>query len=92
MSKVTVVDHPLVRHKLTVMRDVSTSTKTFRHLMRDAGFRRSPGRALPEGAFGPSAPAQWSWRPPRKDRTPERHGRPEPAQNSAFAALAGLVR
>lgn len=34
---VTVVDHPLVRHKLTVMRDVSTSTKTFRHLMREIG-------------------------------------------------------
>jgi uracil phosphoribosyltransferase len=34
---VTVVDHPLVQHKLTVMRRVETSTKTFRALMREAG-------------------------------------------------------
>ena len=34
---VTVVDHPLVQHKLTVMRDVNTSTKTFRSLLRETG-------------------------------------------------------
>ena len=32
---VTVVDHPLVRHKLTRLRDVTTSTKTFRELVRE---------------------------------------------------------
>ncbi len=32
---VTIVDHPLVQHKLTLMRDKETSTKTFRALMRE---------------------------------------------------------
>ena len=35
MSKVTIVSHPLVQHKLTKMRDKTTSTKTFRALMRE---------------------------------------------------------
>lgn len=35
MSQVTVVSHPLVQHKLTRMRDRTTSTKTFRALMRE---------------------------------------------------------
>ena len=35
MNKVTVVDHPLVQHKLTLMRDKSTSTKGFRQLLRE---------------------------------------------------------
>ncbi|MFZ5670529.1 MAG: uracil phosphoribosyltransferase [Pseudomonadota bacterium] len=32
---VTVVDHPLVQHKLTRLRDRETSTKTFRELVRE---------------------------------------------------------
>ena len=35
MQGVTIVDHPLVQHKLTKMRDRTTSTKTFRALMRE---------------------------------------------------------
>jgi uracil phosphoribosyltransferase len=35
MDKTTVVDHPLVQHKLTLMRDKTTSTKGFRQLMRE---------------------------------------------------------
>jgi uracil phosphoribosyltransferase len=35
MDYVTTVDHPLVQHKLTLMRDKSTSTKGFRQLMRE---------------------------------------------------------
>jgi len=31
----TVVDHPLVQHKLTIMRDVKTSTAGFRQLLRE---------------------------------------------------------
>ena len=31
----TVVDHPLVQHKLTLMREVSTSTQKFRRLLRE---------------------------------------------------------
>ncbi len=64
----------------------------FRHLMREAGFRASEARALPEGAFGPPAPARWSWRPPRKDRQPERRESAPARDGNAFAALAGLVR
>src|SRR5262245_35924359 len=35
MAKGTVVDHPLVQHKLRLMRDKTTSTKGFRQLMRE---------------------------------------------------------
>ena len=66
--------------------------ENFVALMRDAGFRRSAGRALPAGAFGPPAPSQWGWRPPRKDGGPRRAGRPELSSNNVFAALADLVR
>ena len=33
MSKVHVIDHPLVQHKLSLMRDKSTGTKDFRELL-----------------------------------------------------------
>ena len=32
---VTVVDHPLVQHKLTIMRDKQTKTRAFRNLLRE---------------------------------------------------------
>lgn len=35
MSKITVVDHPLVQHKLTILRDKETSTRSFRALLRE---------------------------------------------------------
>jgi uracil phosphoribosyltransferase len=35
MNTVNVVDHPLVQHKLTLLRDKSRSTKGFRQLMRE---------------------------------------------------------
>jgi uracil phosphoribosyltransferase len=35
MNNVTVVGHPLVQHKLTLMRDKTTSTKGFRQLLRE---------------------------------------------------------
>jgi uracil phosphoribosyltransferase len=35
MNNVSVVGHPLVQHKLTLMRDKTTSTKGFRQLMRE---------------------------------------------------------
>lgn len=34
-SQVTVVDHPLVKHKLTIMRNKETSTASFRRLLRE---------------------------------------------------------
>ncbi len=33
--RLTIVEHPLVQHKLSIMRDVSTSSKTFRQLLRE---------------------------------------------------------
>ncbi len=35
MSKVVVVDHPLVQHKLTLMRDINCGTKDFRQLLEE---------------------------------------------------------
>jgi uracil phosphoribosyltransferase len=35
MKSVTIVDHPLVQHKLTVLRDKTTSTRTFRDATRE---------------------------------------------------------
>ena len=34
-GKVHVIDHPLVQHKLTLMRSKETSTSTFRNLLRE---------------------------------------------------------
>jgi uracil phosphoribosyltransferase len=38
MEGVTVVNHPLVQHKLTLVRDKHRSTKTFRELIRELGM------------------------------------------------------
>ena len=38
MEGVTIVDHPLVQHKLTLMRDKSISTKSFRELLKEIGM------------------------------------------------------
>ena len=66
--------------------------ENFVRLMRDAGFRPGETRRLPENAFGPPAPLPWSWRPPRKDRAPERRdGRAPREGGSAFAGLAELL-
>ncbi|MGR3468033.1 MAG: uracil phosphoribosyltransferase [Shimia sp.] len=35
MTKLTIVDHPLVQHKLTLMRDRDTPTAVFRQLLRE---------------------------------------------------------
>jgi uracil phosphoribosyltransferase len=37
MQGITVVDHPLVQHKLTLIRDKSRSTKSFRELLSEIG-------------------------------------------------------
>jgi uracil phosphoribosyltransferase len=38
MQRVTVVDHPLIQHKLTLMRDKKCSTKSFRQLHNEIGI------------------------------------------------------
>ncbi len=35
MSDITVIQHPLIEHKLTIMRDVTTSSSNFRRLLRE---------------------------------------------------------
>lgn len=35
MADVTVLDHPLIQHKLTIIRDVSTGTKDFRQIVNE---------------------------------------------------------
>ena len=37
MEGVTIVDHPLVQHKLTLIRDKNRSAKSFRELLREIG-------------------------------------------------------
>ncbi|MFZ0845320.1 MAG: uracil phosphoribosyltransferase, partial [Pseudolabrys sp.] len=37
MHGVTIVDHPLVQHKLTLLRDKTRSTKVFRELFNEIG-------------------------------------------------------
>lgn len=38
MQGITVVDHPLIQHKLTLMRRKETSTKQFRELLNEVGM------------------------------------------------------
>ena len=38
MQGVTIVDHPLVQHKLTLIREKELSTKSFRELCRELGI------------------------------------------------------
>jgi uracil phosphoribosyltransferase len=38
MEGVTIVDHPLVQHKLSLIRDKSISTKSFRELLKEIGM------------------------------------------------------
>ena len=33
MAKVTILDHPLIQHKLTIIRDKNTGTKSFREVV-----------------------------------------------------------
>lgn len=38
MKEVTIIDHPLIQHKLTLMRQTDTSTAKFRNLLREIGI------------------------------------------------------
>ena len=37
-GKVTIIEHPLIQHKLTLMRQTDTSTAKFRNLLREVGM------------------------------------------------------
>ncbi len=38
MLKPVIMDHPLIQHKLTIMRDKNTGTKEFRELVGEIGM------------------------------------------------------
>ena len=38
MGKLVVIDHPLVQHKLTLLRDKTTGTKEFRVLVEELSY------------------------------------------------------
>src|SRR4029078_12882655 len=38
MEGVTIVDHPLIQHKLTLIREKASSTKLFRELLKEIGM------------------------------------------------------
>lgn len=38
MNEVTIIEHPLIQHKLTLMRQTDTSTAKFRNLLREIGM------------------------------------------------------
>ena len=38
MQGVTVANHPLIQHKLSLIRDKNRSSKTFRELLREIGM------------------------------------------------------
>ena len=47
-EKVHIMNHPLVAHKLTIMRDENTSVKDFRELVSEIGMRsRTRARGNP---------------------------------------------
>ena len=52
----TIVDHPLVQHKLTLMRERDTSTASFRQLLREISLLLAyeVTRDLPMTMNGPS--------------------------------------
>ena len=35
MSQLHVIDHPMIQHKLTIMRDKNTGSKDFRELLKE---------------------------------------------------------
>ena len=45
MGKVVVIDHPLVMHKLSILRDKRTGTKEFRELVYELSILLEIGRA-----------------------------------------------
>ena len=58
MSVVEIVDHPLIQHKISLLRDRNTGTKEFRDLVSEIAMRGSRGRD-PRG----SGPHQGPGRP-----------------------------
>lgn len=61
----TVVDHPLVQHKLTILRNKQTSTLQFRQLLREISFVLGceATKDLPLSEIEIETPLEWGWFP-----------------------------
>ena len=61
-----VVDHPLVLHKLTLMRDKNTPSAVFRQLLREISLLLAyeVARDLPMTIAAHRDPASRRWKPP----------------------------
>jgi len=62
MDGVTIVDHPLVQHKLTLLRDKTRSTKVFRELFQQKIRRAAVLRGDPRSAIGQRRSRNACWR------------------------------
>ena len=60
MSKVMIMDHPLVQHKVSIMRSKNTGTKEFKELVSEVAtlLCYEATRDLPTGPG-----ASWRWYP-----------------------------
>jgi ATP-dependent RNA helicase SUPV3L1/SUV3 len=79
------------RLDMALATSMGLSPDNLARLLREAGFRPGARRKLADGAFGPPAPLSWTWRPPRKDRAPERGAGGAAKDGGAFAGLAELL-
>ena len=65
MSKVYLMEHPLVRHKVTMLRDKNTSTKDFRELAEEISLlmvkRRQKSYQAAVSALFPFSARGWVW-------------------------------
>ncbi|GIX20848.1 MAG: disulfide oxidoreductase [Erythrobacter sp.] len=87
------VRHPAFRLDLALAISIGLEEGNARRLLGSAGFRWTPGRALPEGAHGPPAPDRWHWRPRRTEAAPPRQeGNEGKAQKQRKAAAPGAKR
>ena len=87
MSVVEIVDHPLIQHKISLLRDRSTGTKEFRDLVSEIAMLLcyEATRDLPTEAVEVESPHQGSGRPQagagphpaRRSRHGGRHAEPD---------------
>ena len=63
MSVVEIVDHPLIQHKISLLRDRNTGTKEFRDLVSEVAMLLcyEATRDLPTPRSWPAA--SWPWSP-----------------------------
>ena len=67
MGKLHVMDHPLIQHKVSLMRDINTGTKEFRELLEEVAMLMAyeVTRDLPlkevEASARPRSSAARSW-------------------------------